>query len=93
MSYANFKPTFWAKEIQKALEAKCKIVNDCWTAFEGECKKGEKAKIIGLGEVTTKEHCLILRHLQIVQSIWILIKRSSSTSRLTILTRHRHVKV
>lgn len=56
MSYANFKPTFWAKEIQRSLEAKCKIVNDCWTAFEGECKKGEKVKIIGLGEVTIGDY-------------------------------------
>lgn len=56
MSYANFKPTFWAKEIQRALETKCKIVGDCWTAFEGECKKGEKVKIVGLGQVTIGDY-------------------------------------
>lgn len=56
MSYANFKPTVWSKYIQKALQAKCKIVKDCWTEFEGECKKGEKVKIIGLGEVTIGDY-------------------------------------
>lgn len=56
MSYANFKPTFWAKEIQKALERKCKIVPDCWTAFEGECKQGEKVKIVGIGDVTIGDY-------------------------------------
>ena len=56
MAYANFKPIIWSKYIQKQLLAKCKLVEDCWTKFEGEAKKGQKVKIIGIGEPTIGDY-------------------------------------
>lgn len=49
MAYNNFKPTIWSKFIQNELERKCKLVEDCWTQFEGEAKQGSRVKILGVG--------------------------------------------
>lgn len=49
MAYSNFKPTIWSKFIQTELEKKCKLVEDCWTQFEGEAKQGGRVKILGIG--------------------------------------------
>ncbi len=48
MAYSNFKPTIWSKFIQTELEKKCKLVEDCWTQFEGEAKQGGRVKILGV---------------------------------------------
>lgn len=56
MSYANFKPRFWAKEIQHELERKCILVPDCNTKFEGQVRKGESVKILGVGPVTIGDY-------------------------------------
>ena len=48
MAYSNFKPTIWSKFIQTELEKKCKLVEDCWTQFEGEAKQGARVKILGV---------------------------------------------
>lgn len=52
MSYTNFKPTFWAKEILEELRKSLILADFCYTAFEGDAKKGEKVKILGIGDVT-----------------------------------------
>ncbi len=48
MAYANFKPTIWSKYIQTELEKKCRLVEDCWSQFEGEAKRGNRVKILGV---------------------------------------------
>ena len=48
MAYSNFKPTVWSKFIQTELEKKCRLVEDCWTQFEGEAKQGARVKILGV---------------------------------------------
>lgn len=48
MAYSNFKPTIWSKFIQTELEKKCRLVEDCWTQFEGEAKQGGRVKILGV---------------------------------------------
>ena len=47
MSFANFKKTIWSKYIQTELEKKCKLVEDCWTQFEGEAKAGQIRQVYG----------------------------------------------
>ena len=56
MSYNNFKPTFWSKHIQTELERLCTLADWCNTKFEGEAKKGEKVKILGLGTPTIGDY-------------------------------------
>ncbi len=56
MSYQNFKPTFWSKHIQTELERNCTLADWCNTKFEGEAKKGEKVKILGLGTPTIGDY-------------------------------------
>ncbi len=56
MSYQNFKPTFWSKHIQTELERLCTLADWCNTQFEGEAKKGEKVKILGLGTPTIGDY-------------------------------------
>ena len=56
MSYKNFKPTFWSKHIQIELERLCTLADWCNTKFEGEAKKGEKVKILGLGTPTIGDY-------------------------------------
>lgn len=51
MSYENFKPTIWSHFIQRELEKKCKLVADCWKQFEGEAKRGNKVKILGVDPI------------------------------------------
>ncbi|MBR5782680.1 MAG: hypothetical protein IKY33_00470 [Clostridia bacterium] len=52
MAYNNFKPTIWSKHIQRELEKKCRLVEDCWRQFEGEVKHGKEVKILGVGSPT-----------------------------------------
>ena len=52
MSYNNFKPTVWSQFIQRELEKKCRLVEDCWKQFEGEAKQGKQVKILGVGSPT-----------------------------------------
>lgn len=56
MSYQNFKPTFWSKHIQIELERLCTIADWCNKEFEGEAKKGEQVKILGLGTPTIGDY-------------------------------------
>ena len=52
MSYENFKPSVWSQFIQRELEKKCRLVEDCWKQFEGEAQKGKQVKVLGVGEVS-----------------------------------------
>jgi hypothetical protein len=56
MSYNNFKPTFWSKHIQVELERLCTLADWCNTKFEGEAKKGEQVKILGLAVPTIGDY-------------------------------------
>ena len=56
MAYTNFKPVIWSKFIQTELEKKCKLVDDCWTQFEGEAKRGSVVRILGVGGVTIGDY-------------------------------------
>ncbi|MBR6794418.1 MAG: hypothetical protein IKM48_08710 [Clostridia bacterium] len=47
MSFANFKPTIWAKVIETELKQKCILVDHCNQNFEGEPKYGNRVKIVG----------------------------------------------
>lgn len=52
MSYTNFKPTVWSKYIQLELEKKTILAEWCNTKFEGDAKKNEIVKILGVGTPT-----------------------------------------
>ena len=56
MSYSNFKPAIWSKFIQLEAERKCRLVEDCWTQFEGEAKQGGTVNIIGLSGITVGDY-------------------------------------
>ncbi len=56
MSYQNFKPTFWSKHIQLELERISTLADWCNTKFEGEAKKGEQVKILGLAVPTIGDY-------------------------------------
>jgi hypothetical protein len=47
MSYANFKPTIWSKQIQFDLEKFMVFKDLCNTKFQGEAGEGKRVKIIG----------------------------------------------
>lgn len=48
MAYTNFKPTIWAEHIQTQLERSCLFWDAVNHEFQGEAKRGEKVKIIGI---------------------------------------------
>lgn len=52
MAYANFKPIIWSEHIQTQLERKCLFWDAVNHEFEGEAKRGEKVKIVGVGRPT-----------------------------------------
>lgn len=52
MAITHFIQTIWSRDIQKALELKCKLVDNCITKYEGDCKYAKTVKILGVGEPT-----------------------------------------
>ena len=52
MSVQNFIQTIWSKKIQDDLELKCKLVQNCLSTYEGDCKYARTVKILGVGEPT-----------------------------------------
>jgi hypothetical protein len=52
MAVQNFIQTIWSEKIQKALELKCKLVENCLRDYEGDCKWARTVKILGVGEPT-----------------------------------------
>lgn len=56
MSYTNFKPTIWSKQIQMDLEKLMVWRDICNTKFQGDAGKGKTVKIIGVTEPTIKKY-------------------------------------
>lgn len=52
MSYSQFKAQVWSKHIQAELEKSCVLLEDCNRTFEGDIKRAEKVKILGVGKPT-----------------------------------------
>lgn len=52
MAVTNFIQNIWSKKIQDDLELKCKLVKNCTTKYEGECKYAQSVKILGVGDPT-----------------------------------------
>ena len=52
MAVTNFIQTIWSRDIQKDLELKCKLVDNCLRTYEGDCKYARTVKILGVGEPT-----------------------------------------
>jgi len=56
MSYTNFKPTIWSKQIQVQLEKLMVLRDGCNTSFQGDVGMGKTVKIIGAGRPTVKTY-------------------------------------
>lgn len=52
MAITHFIQTIWSRDIQKNLELKCKLVQNCLRSYEGDCKYAKTVKILGVGEPT-----------------------------------------
>lgn len=52
MAIQHFIQTIWSRDIQKDLELKCKLVDNCLRTYEGDCKYARTVKILGVGEPT-----------------------------------------
>lgn len=52
MAVTHFIQTIWSKKIQDDLEEKCKLVQDCTSEYEGDCKYAQTVKILAVGEPT-----------------------------------------
>lgn len=52
MAIQNFIQSIWSRDIQKDLELKCKLVDNCLSTYEGDCKYARTVKILGVGEPT-----------------------------------------
>lgn len=56
MAYNEFKPIIWSEHIQRQLERKCLFWDAVNHEFQGEAKRGEKVKIVGIGRPTIGEY-------------------------------------
>ena len=56
MAVTKFQQTIWSKKIQDDLERKCKLVEDCTRAYEGDCKYANVVKILGVGDPTVSPY-------------------------------------
>lgn len=56
MAYENFKPTVWAKKIQRELEKLCVMQEDCNTQWQGNVGIGKRVKIIGASRPTVRTY-------------------------------------
>lgn len=52
MAVTNFIQSIWSKKIQDDLEIKCKLVDNCLRDYEGDVKRAQSVKILGVGEPT-----------------------------------------
>lgn len=52
MAVTNFIQQIWSRDIQRDLEVQCKLVDNCLTSYEGDCKYARSVKILGVGEPT-----------------------------------------
>ena len=56
MAIQHFIQTIWSRDIQKDLELKCKLVDNCLRSYEGDCKFARTVKILGVGEPTISQY-------------------------------------
>ena len=56
MAIQHFIQTIWSRDIQKDLERKCKLVDNCLRSYEGDCKYARTVKILGVGEPTISQY-------------------------------------
>ncbi len=56
MAVTNFIQTIWSKKILDSLELECKLVNNCYREYEGDCKYAQSVKILGVGEPTIGDY-------------------------------------
>ena len=56
MSVQHFIQTIWAKKIQDDLEEKCKLVQDCTSEYEGDCKYAQTVKILAVGDPSINDY-------------------------------------
>ena len=56
MAVTHFQQTIWSKKIQDALELKCKLVDNCTRAYEGDCKYANTVKILAVGDPTIGQY-------------------------------------
>lgn len=52
MAVTNFIPTIWSKKFLEELKLECKLVDNCWSEYEGDAKYAGSVKILGIGDVT-----------------------------------------
>ena len=52
MAVNHFIQTIWSKKIQDDLEEKCKLVQDCTSDYEGDCKYANTVRILAVGDPT-----------------------------------------
>jgi hypothetical protein len=52
MSYSNFKPIIWSAKVLEELDKWNVFKSTCDYSYEGEAKKGESVKILGVGTPT-----------------------------------------
>ncbi len=56
MAVTHFIQTIWSKKLQDKLEIACKLVDNCWREYEGDCKHAQSVKILGVGEPTIGDY-------------------------------------
>ncbi len=56
MAVSNFIQSIWSKKILDDLEVECKLVQNCLTTYEGDCKYAASVKILGVGEPTISDY-------------------------------------
>ena len=56
MAVTHFIQTVWSKKIQDDLELKTKLVTNCNRDYEGDCKRAQSVKILGVGEPTVGDY-------------------------------------
>lgn len=56
MAVTKFQQIIWSKQIQDDLEKKCKLVDNCTRAYEGECAQAKTVTILGVGDPTVSAY-------------------------------------
>ena len=56
MAYKQFKHTVWSENIQRQLEGHLVLKQDCDFTFDGDAKRGEKVRILGVGRPDIKDY-------------------------------------
>jgi len=56
MSYEMFKPEVWSENLQRELEGHLVLRQDCDFGYDGDAKRGEKVRILGVGRPTVGDY-------------------------------------